>query len=510
MSLCERALQPLWGARMADSFSVYQTAARCGARAKTIVALQPLTPPLFEAALTDLHSKTAGKHADDARVHHASKSNRIGVWHAADSDAAAAAATTATAAGSGAALVQELLHALQSNPKLLQDPQVAASETAAAATAAAAAAATASTSARNTKKPTGVAAIKAAPLPPPAHHPTDPKSSQAPPTPSVLRSSVEALPSALVPLLDLSRIDACPAHSPALAHNTLPSLTATPLTARSEWLRRGGGTSPMKKPVVVDGAESTEVVRGRELALLLASDAMADAQQLLHEKQLRLQQPLTDTVSMQYRSLKCPSPDLGFRIVFNGSSSYNIHRPFDTVRIVSARSSRTILDRAVAPLSERQQLPRRRNHGQFVTFREDFFDDDGSRAATRSSARSGTRTAAGAPKPASSHKLEAKLDALESIALKALYAQPTLVPRCPVASTRAAATHSPFSDAAPSHSSPAAHPSPPLPKNAAAAIASPRVRRVGVTQADGSMVLLQHVFAGVGGERGAASQKGGK
>jgi hypothetical protein len=224
------------------------------------------------------------------------------------------------------------------------------------------------------------------------------------------------------------------------------------------------------------------------------SEAVAELVEVLREKQQRLQQPLADTVAVQYRSLKCPSPDLGYRIVFNGSSNFNRFNPFDSVRVVSARSSRTILDRAVAPLSQRQMPPRRANHGQYITFREDFFDVDQRRAATRSSASGRSCLGSRVAKSAASLKLQSKLDALESTALKTLQVQP-FVARAPDATSRAAAApRSMFTNPSPTS---AAQPSPVPPKAAALpAHASPLARRAGLTKPDSDMTILRNVFAG--------------
>jgi hypothetical protein len=426
MTLCERALQPLWGASMADSFSVFQAAARSGARANTILALQPLTPSLFEAALVDLKTRTAAK-------------SSVG---------------GAAEAYSGSVLSQSLLLSFRTNPKVLVDPL------------------TASVAA------SGVGGSVAATAPP------APVSA----SPSFIPLRSKAAAPARVPLLNLSRILS---ETPSV--HSLSTVLASPLNTRSEWLRRGGGIAPSIKPIVGD---KTAVFPGRPAGkgADVESEAMAELAEVLREKQQRLQQPLADTVAVQYRSLKCPSPDLGYRIVFNGSSNFNRFNPFDSVRVVSARSSRTILDRAVAPLSQRQMPPRRANHGQYITFREDFFDGDQCRAATRSSSSGRSCLGARTAKSAASLKLQSKLDALESSTLKALQVQP--VARAPDTSRAAVAPRIAFTNPSPAS---AAQPSPVPPKAAAApahASPGPLARRAGLTKPDSDMTILQNVFAG--------------
>jgi hypothetical protein len=129
-------------------------------------------------------------------------------------------------------------------------------------------------------------------------------------------------------------------------------------------------------------------------------------------------------------------------------------------------------------------MPRRHNHGQFITFREDFFDDDRTRSAMRSSGRN--KFSAFSNKSAASRGLQAKLDALENIALKALVGQPSIVSRH-VGTVSAAATASP---------GPAAQSSPLPPRIPVAAVSkSPLVRRTGLTVADNSITILRNVFA---------------
>jgi hypothetical protein len=445
MTLCERVLQPLWGASMADSFSTFQAAARSGARAKTIIALQPLSPSLFEAALADLHAKSTSRLSHSARVGAASRISN----HSATAEAS-----------NGAALAKVLLRELQTNQKLL-DPHA---------------------------MPIAVAGVASgATLSEPAH---------AVPIPSVVSSSIAATAPAQVPPLNLSRITTDAHRSMPSTHPTIP---ATPLTARSEWLRRGGEASPSRRTLAPCGTALLQAAGAGKLTV--ESDAVLEVELLLKQRQ-RMQEALSDTVALQYRSLKCPSPDLGYRIVFNGSSNFNMLRPYDSVRVVSARSSRTILNRSVAPLSERHVPTRRPHHGQYITFREDFFDDDGSRGATRISGRNPSSARSAKSVAAAAHNLQAKLDALEGVALKASNA--TCISRQPLAATRAAAAaiRSPFSvsDATVMRPSPV----PPTKAAAAKGPAAARARRAGLTAADNSMVVLQNVFAGIAGEGKAA------
>lgn len=433
---------------MADSFSTFQAAARSAARAKTIIALQPLSPSLFEAALADLHAKSTSRLSHSARVGAASRISN---------------SSAAAEASNGASLAKVLLRELQTNPKLL-DPHA---------------------------MPSAVADVASGATPSePAH---------AVPIPSVVSSSIAATATAFaqVPPLNLSRITTDAHRSMPYTHPTIP---ATPLTARSEWLRRGGEASPSRRTLAPCGTALLQAAGAGKLTV--ESDAVLEVELLLKQKQ-RMQETLSDTVALQYRSLKCPSPDLGYRIVFNGSSNFNMFRPYDSVRVVSARSSRTILNRSVAPLSERHMPTRRPHHGQYITFREDFFDDDGSRAATRSSGRNPSSARSAKSVAAAAHNLHAKLDALEGVALKALNA--TCISRQPLAAARAAAaaSRSPLSisDAT------AMRPSPVPPTKAAAAKgpAAARARRAGLTAADNSMVVLRNVFAGIAGEGKAAS-----
>jgi hypothetical protein len=133
-------------------------------------------------------------------------------------------------------------------------------------------------------------------------------------------------------------------------------------------------------------------------------------------------------------------------------------------------------------------MPRRHNHGQFITFREDFFDDDRSRSAMRSSSSGRNKFSACSNKSAASRSLRAKLDALENIALKALVGQPSFVSRH-VGAVSAAATASP---------GPTAQSSPLPPKIPVAAVSkSPLVRRTGLTVADNSMTILRNVVSGI-------------
>jgi hypothetical protein len=428
MTLCERALQPLWGASMADGFSAFQAAARGGARKNTILALQPLTASLFAAALVDLRAKTASKVRCSALIGDNSQyqsSLRISIGK-----------DTAEACN-GTALSQILLQTFHANPKLLLDPTAVGTVT-------------------TTVAPAHIGAS-------PSLMPFKPREASLP----------------RVPPLNLSRI---PNRMPAEVTNASTSFSTIPasaLTARSEWLRRGHPSLANKPTFPAKAVFSQANQEGNSLQYAFSEcEAVSEVLQQMHEKQQRLQQPLANTVAVQYRSLSCPSPDLGFRVVFNGSNNFNRYAPFDTVRIVSARSSRTILDRAVAPLSERQMPPRRPHHGQYITYREDFFDDDGSRAATRSSARS--RVTDRTAKTAASRNLKTKLDALESIALKALAVQPALILLVPDATARPTATsRSLLKEFAPAS---VAQVFPMSPKMAATA-ASPRARRFGLSKA---------------------------
>ncbi len=430
---------------MADSFAVFQAAARSGARAHTILALQPLTSSLFENALVDLRSRTAEKSSGSARMGSDGRhQSRVSAFVDANGVAEAHCDT-------GTALSQSLLQAFQTNPKLLLDPL--ATTTTFNGTAAAATAAT-------------------------AHVCPSPKAIP-------LKSRVAAT-AAHVPPLNLSGIQKKSWNEAALSACTLPTIPATPLTARAEWLRRGGGLILKNESAL---SQTKQLDKGTEHACL-ESDAVTEVFQLLHEKQQRLQQPLTDTVGVQYRSLKCPSPDLGYRVVFNGSNNFNRYNPFDTVRIVSARSSRTILDRAVAPFSERQVLPRRPHHGEYITYREDFFDDDVSRATTgtRSSSRGRSVPRAATAKTAAFRNLQSKLDALESIALKALsmQAQPPSVPRFADAPFRPppVTRSSLLADSTAAALAQASHTATPPPK-VAPVPESPRARRVSSWAAQG-------------------------
>jgi hypothetical protein len=436
MTLCERALQPLWGASMTDSFTVFQAAFRNGRNSNAFVSLQPLTPSQFESCLEDLYKKT---------TLNLSKSAQIGAdRHGRPSWQCATQSRVAAEDCSGPALMRSLLQALQTNPKLLVDLNTTGA--AAAVTAAAAA-----------------------------------SPDRIPPAPSSTLLKSQAAPPCLVPPLNISRI---PTKDFSPSAFTYPTIPASPLTARSEWLRRGRETSAVPKPLMARNAVAHVKRDGGHELPLCDSDAVLAAEQLLRGKQQMMLQPLKDTVAVQYRSLDCPSPDLGYRIEFNGSNGFNIHRPFDAVRVVSARSSRTILDRAIPPLSERQTMPRRHNHGQFITFREDFFDDDRTRSAMRSSGRN--KFSAFSNKSAASRGLQAKLDALENIALKALVGQPSIVSRH-VGTVSAAATASP---------GPAAQSSPLPPRIPVAAVSkSPLVRRTGLTVADNSITILRNVFA---------------
>jgi hypothetical protein len=387
------------------------------------MALQPLTSQLFEAALADLHAKSAAKLSHTARIGPVSRR---------------AQQVPAAKASDGAALALALLREVQINPKLL-DPHGTSTAAVGAASAAAALVPVHSLS-----NPDGVS-------------PASPTSSPA-----------------IVPPLNLSLLATEASRPVSFVHHSIP---ATALTARHEWMRRGGQASPARRPLApVKGAT----------APVLESDAVLEVELLLRQKQQRMQELLTDSVASQYRSLKCPSPDLGFRIVFNGSSSFNIFRPFDTVRVVSARSSRTILNRAVAPLSERQMPPRRPHHGQYLTYRQDFFDDEGSRAATRSSRRH--PSSARSVNTIAAHKLQAKLDALEGDALRAL--NMTFNPRLPAVASRtsAATSRSPVTEVSQGST---IHPSPPPPKKAAAAQspASARVLRAGLAKTDRSKAI---------------------
>jgi hypothetical protein len=437
MTLCERALQPLWGASMTDSFTVFQAAFRNGRNSNATESLQPLTPSQFEFCLADLYKKT---------TLNLSKSAQIGAdRHGRPSWKSATQSLVAAGDCSGAALMRSLLQSLQTNPKLLMDLNTTGAS----------------------------AAVTAAAATSPDRIPHAPSS-------TLLKS--QAAPPCLVPPLNISRI---PTKDFSPSTFTYPTIPASPLTARSEWLRRVGETSAVPKPPMARNAVAHVKRDGAHEFPLSDSDAVFAAEQLLREKQQIILQPLKDSVAVQYRSLDCPSPDLGYRIEFNGSNGFNIHRPFDAVRVVSARSSRTILDRAIPPLSERQTMPRRHNHGQFITFREDFFDDDRSRSAMRSSGRN--KFSACSNKSAASRSLRAKLDALENIALKALVGQPSFASRH-VGAVSAAATASP---------GPTAQSSPLPPKIPVAAVSkSPLVRRTGLTVADNSMTILRNVVSG--------------
>jgi hypothetical protein len=436
MTLCERVLQPLWGASIADGFSVFQAAARRGSRSNTILALQPLSASLFEEALADLHAKSSTKLPFSARIVAASRrANSCGASEASD----------------GAALAAVVLHECQTNTKLLY-PHAASTAV--------------------------VGAVSAAAPNEPAHAHAHPNTSGTSSNSSVIPSRIK---SSIVPPLNLSRIATEGSNPISIVH---PSIPATALTARSEWLRRGGQVPPVLKPRVPVGTAISQV--GGASTLRIESDAVLEVEMLLREKQQRMQELSSGAVSSQYRSLKCPSPDLGYRVVFNGSSNFNMFRPFDTVRLISARSSRTILNRAVAPLSERQMPPRRPHHGQYISYREDFFDDDKSRAATRSSRRH--PSSARSTNVAAVHKLQAKLDSLEGDALKAV--NMTFAPRHQAAAARAfsSSTRSPITEIS---QAPAVQPCPPQTKKATAehALASARVRRAELTTSDSSVVV---------------------
>jgi hypothetical protein len=426
MALCERVLQPLWHVSMADSFSVFKATARRGAHSNSALALQPLSPSFFESALADLHSKSTARSPLSARI---DANNRRANSHGCEE------------AIDGATLALSLLHEFQSNTKLL-DPLASSM----------------------------VAAVA-------VNHAAACNLPHADSSLTATSSNLSVTAPTRVPPLNLSRIKTEAFRPTTLVHFSEP---ATALTAQSEWLRRSGQTTPVRKPLVpVDNALS---LVERSAAPRSDSDAVLEVELLLRNKQHRMQELSPDAVALQYRSLKCPSPDIGYRIVFNGSSNFNMFRPFDAVRIVSARSSRTILNRSVAPLSERQMPTRRPHHGQYISYREDFFDEDSSRAATRSSRRH--TSSARSANSGLTHRLQAKLDALESDALNALNA--TFVPRHPATAARATFAISTLSPVTEVSHAPTIRPSPPLTPKAVGPLTPPsaRVRKASLMTAD--------------------------
>jgi hypothetical protein len=431
MAFCERALQPMWGASMSDSFAAFQAAARSGARANSILALQPLSTSLFEAALAHLHKRSFSSKASsrDASFRSAYKQKPP-----------VADAFGSTDACIGPTLAQDLLISFQSNPKLLHDHQM----------------------------PPGTATA-ASTIVVPADTASSPKSKA--PNPGN------------VPALNLSHVPpAVDQASPRLLSRIHPTIPASPLITRFEWSKQGGLSPPLQQKSNVVGRRSLSL--GQEQNRF-ASEALVEAEQLLFEKHQRAQQPPADSLALHYRTLKCPSPDLGYRIEFIGSN-FNIYRPFDTVRLVTVGSSRTILNRAVAPLTERPSIPRRPHHGQWITFRQDFFDGVGTGSDNIFSRRK--RLEARAAKTTASRNLECQLDELESISLATCSAHPKMFPRHSAINSRAAA-------AAPQSPITIATASPPLPQRPAVP-ASPRARKACIFAGDSAIGVIQKVFSG--------------